>query len=363
VRDVVQLNGTTTTVEDHIVYNSCGVITSQSSSNDQPLVFYDGMPFDAVTQFYNEGARKYSAVDQVFASMDPIGFNSGQTNLSEFCGNSPTNATDPSGETDYGDPDGNSWWNLPGLIGAPIGRGWHNLFGGGMDEDAKARDLELQIMQNHSAHGTVDLRNKPRAAQTAGPATTGAMQTLAGADVAAYTIVPGFATPAAGALKVAPMPRETVRPAGQPTGEITEEGASNVVPTTRSLGSSAPSEQSPLLQRYLNESGGRWGGTATRQLNDQIARQYIDQGYRITGGAGRAPEEWIAGPGGGTKGGTFVDITAYNGTQTVRIQTVSTLADGVTPTSSEAAAAARIRAAFPNDQLILVSKQTGQVIP
>jgi filamentous hemagglutinin len=58
-----------------------------------------------------------------------------------------------------------------------------------------------------------------------------------------------------------------------------------------------------------------------------------------------------------------VDITATNGTQTVRIQTVSTLADGVTLTPFEAAAAARIRAAFPNDGLIVVSKNTGQVIP
>ena len=62
-------------------------------------------------------------------------------------------------------------------------------------------------------------------------------------------------------------------------------------------------------------------------------------------------------------GGTWVDISGTNGTQTIRIQTVSTLADGVTLTPAEAAAAARINAAFPNDTLILVSKQTGQAIP
>jgi hypothetical protein len=33
--------------------------------------------------------------------MDPIGFNSGQTNLTAFCGNSPTNGTDPTGTTLY----------------------------------------------------------------------------------------------------------------------------------------------------------------------------------------------------------------------------------------------------------------------
>jgi filamentous hemagglutinin len=119
----------------------------------------------------------------------------------------------------------------------------------------------------------------------------------------------------------------------------------------------------PELQRYLNESGGRWGGTATRQLNDKIATDLKNQGFQITGGAGRRPEEWFPGPGGGTKGGTFVDITAKKGTETVRVQTVSTLADGVTLTANEAAAAARIRAKFPGEQLILVSKQTGQIIP
>jgi hypothetical protein len=120
---------------------------------------------------------------------------------------------------------------------------------------------------------------------------------------------------------------------------------------------------SPLLRRYLSESGGRWGGTATRQLNHRLATDLETRGFRVTGGAGRGPEEWIRGPGGGARGGSWVDITATNGTQTTRIQTVTTLADGVTPTASEAAAAARIRAQFPNDTLILVSKQTGQVIP
>ncbi|UCV03337.1 RHS repeat-associated core domain-containing protein [Dechloromonas denitrificans] len=111
-----------------------------------------------------------------------------------------------------------------------------------------------------------------------------------------------------------------------------------------------------LLDRYLSGSGGRWGGNSTRVQNDGIAKDYIDQGYVITGGAGRASEQWIPGPGGSTKGGSFVDITATNGSSVVRIQTISTRADGFTPTQAEAAAAARIQAAFPNDQLILIPK-------
>lgn len=107
----------------------------------------------------------------------------------------------------------------------------------------------------------------------------------------------------------------------------------------------------------MSGSGGRWGGTATRALNNELATELESQGYRITGGAGRASEEWICGPGGGTKGGTFIDITAKNGASTIRIQTVTTLADRVTPTTAEAAAAARIRAAYPNDVLKLVPKR------
>jgi filamentous hemagglutinin len=76
----------------------------------------------------------------------------------------------------------------------------------------------------------------------------------------------------------------------------------------------------------------------------------------VYGGAGRASEEWIPGPGGGTQGGTWVDISATNGSSTIRVQTVTTLADGVTPTASESAAAGRIMAAFPGDTLLLIPK-------
>src|SRR5262249_47444983 len=123
------------------------------------------------------------------------------------------------------------------------------------------------------------------------------------------------------------------------------------------VGRALTPNDSPLLRRYLSESGGRWGGTEVRRLNHGLASDLEARGFRITGGAGRAAEEWIPGA-----EGTFVDITATNGTQTIRYQTVNTLANGRLE-ASEAAAAARIRAAFPNDQLILVSKRTREVIP
>jgi len=127
-----------------------------------------------------------------------------------------------------------------------------------------------------------------------------------------------------------------------------ERGAASVAAETAAA-------DSGLLGKYLNGSGGRWGNSSTRLLNDSLATSLEDAGYQVTGGAGRAAEEWIPGLGGGTKGGTFVDLTATNGVSTVRVQTISTLMNGA-PTTAEAAAAARIRAAFPNDQLILIPK-------
>lgn len=113
---------------------------------------------------------------------------------------------------------------------------------------------------------------------------------------------------------------------------------------------------SPFTEKYLSGVGGRWGGMKTRHQNYAIATKLRDLGYRIEGGGGYAPEEWFAGPQGGTKGGTFVDITAVKDGKTIRVQTVSTLSDGKTMTPSEAAAAARIRAKFPMDILETIPK-------
>jgi len=115
-------------------------------------------------------------------------------------------------------------------------------------------------------------------------------------------------------------------------------------------------EQQAYFDHYFLGSGGRWGGNSTRSQNGELAEVFKANGYKVVGGAGEKPEEWIPGPGGGSKGGTYVDLTVRKGDETIRIQTVSTLADGKTPTPAEAAAAARIRARFPNDRLILIPK-------
>jgi hypothetical protein len=107
--------------------------------------------------------------------------------------------------------------------------------------------------------------------------------------------------------------------------------------------------------------GGRLGSPATRAQNAEIAAALQKQGFIITGGGGEAAEEYIRGAGPGTRGGTFVDITAINketGAVT-RVQTIDTLADG-NPTPREAAAAAKIRASYPNDILILIPKRSAR---
>jgi len=104
--------------------------------------------------------------------------------------------------------------------------------------------------------------------------------------------------------------------------------------------------------------GGRLGNAATRAQNAEIAAELEARGYKIIYGGGE-DEEYIRGRGPGTQGGTFVDITAESEVtgKILRIQTVDTLADGVTPTPREQEAAARIRQARPNDELILIPKR------
>jgi hypothetical protein len=112
----------------------------------------------------------------------------------------------------------------------------------------------------------------------------------------------------------------------------------------------------------LPKSGGRLGGPSTRAQNRQIASNLERRGYEITGGGGVRKEEYLPGTGPGTKGSNFIDITAKhkdNG-RIIRINSVSTNADGITPTAEEAKAAALIRSKLPpGEHLLLVPKSGG----
>jgi hypothetical protein len=105
--------------------------------------------------------------------------------------------------------------------------------------------------------------------------------------------------------------------------------------------------------------GGRLGNAATRAQNAEEAAKLKKEGLRVTNGDDEGPEEYIPGEGPGSKGSTYVDLTAEDPRTglKVRVQTIDTLADGVTPTKREKAAIYRIQKAFPNDELRIVPKR------
>ena len=83
--------------------------------------------------------------------------------------------------------------------------------------------------------------------------------------------------------------------------------------------------------------GGRLGSAATRRQIQEISSELESRGYTIVGGGGRMPEEYLAPLSGkGTKGSSFLDITAdHPDYGRLRINTVDVLKDGVTPTKRD----------------------------
>jgi RHS repeat-associated protein len=105
--------------------------------------------------------------------------------------------------------------------------------------------------------------------------------------------------------------------------------------------------------------GGRLGKQSTRQQIDDVATEMERRGWTITnGGSGNRnfPEEYLPGPNGGRKGSSFPDITATKNGKTLRVNTVDTRADGITPTTREANNAARIRAQTGEHVLLIPKK-------
>jgi hypothetical protein len=102
--------------------------------------------------------------------------------------------------------------------------------------------------------------------------------------------------------------------------------------------------------------GGRLGGPKTREHVEAIADEMEGRGWTIEGGGGRMAEEYLPGPGGARVGSSYPDITATKNGRTLRVNTVDTLKDGVTPTARETRNATRIRQQKPEDKLLLVPK-------
>ncbi|HEX3659210.1 MAG TPA: RHS repeat-associated core domain-containing protein, partial [Pirellulales bacterium] len=97
VRDVVQYNGTTSVV-DHIDYNSFGVTIDESNPSAAHIDGYAGYVNDLALGMLETQSRIYNPSTGEFISQDPTGFSgSADGNLYEYAGNSPIDMVDPSG--------------------------------------------------------------------------------------------------------------------------------------------------------------------------------------------------------------------------------------------------------------------------
>jgi RHS repeat-associated protein len=94
VRDVMDGNGM---ILNHVVYDSYGQVVGQSDATVEFRYGYTGREQDNETGLDYYRARYYDAGNGRFISEDPIGFSAGDSNLTRYVENSPTNFTDPSG--------------------------------------------------------------------------------------------------------------------------------------------------------------------------------------------------------------------------------------------------------------------------
>ncbi len=128
VRDLIDNNGI---IRQHLVFDSFGkrirevdyntagtVIASNNAAAIDTVFGYTGRDWDTDIGMQYNRARWYDPSTGRWLSQDPIGFAGGDANLYRYVGNSPTNATDPSGL---------DWWEANDLRGGD--RDWKS-FGG-----------------------------------------------------------------------------------------------------------------------------------------------------------------------------------------------------------------------------------------
>jgi len=99
VRDLVSYDSATvtTTLENHIVYNSFGEIVSETNPSVESDFLFTARYTDATTGLQWNLNRWYIPSIGRWASEDPIGFAAGDPNLARYVGNGPQGAIDPSG--------------------------------------------------------------------------------------------------------------------------------------------------------------------------------------------------------------------------------------------------------------------------
>ena len=99
VRDLAVNNSQSgvTTVANHCVYDSFGNLQSQTNAAVDCIFGFVGQADDPATGLQNNLNRWYDAATARWVSQDPIDLNGGDPNTYRYCGNSPPNATDPTG--------------------------------------------------------------------------------------------------------------------------------------------------------------------------------------------------------------------------------------------------------------------------
>jgi RHS repeat-associated protein len=98
VRQIVDNAGT---LLNQISYDSFGNLTNQTNASVTFRFGYTGREFDSETGQYYYRSRYYDPKVGRFTSEDGLGFGAGDTNLSRYVFNSPTNFTDPSGRLTF----------------------------------------------------------------------------------------------------------------------------------------------------------------------------------------------------------------------------------------------------------------------
>ncbi|RCS55781.1 hypothetical protein DTL42_01370 [Bremerella cremea] len=99
VRDVVDYDNSTdtTTVQNHLAYNSFGNIVSETNTAVDFLFAFTGRERDEESDLQYNRARYYDSAVGRWISEDPIGFAARDENLFRYVGNSPVNFLDSSG--------------------------------------------------------------------------------------------------------------------------------------------------------------------------------------------------------------------------------------------------------------------------
>ena len=156
IRDVVQgvlSDGTmTASLVDHVIFDAYGNATQGADFTGNPLPRFglNGMRRDAATGLSLSATRPYDPGTGDWLQPDRTGLGS-DTNPARFCGNSPTNNVDPTGESWYP-------WRWPGEVIDYLGNSAGDISQGVVDHiDLHSQPTDQFAMQNNSFSMAADL--------------------------------------------------------------------------------------------------------------------------------------------------------------------------------------------------------------